>query len=75
MTEEEFVALLAIEGKKLIVDREMSRGNFKNGYKPVPYYCTYIAETQQQALGFFGKLYRSRKYAVQKAIKEYYDRG
>ena len=73
MTEEEFVALLAIEGKKLIVDREMSRGNFKNGYKPVPYYRTYVADTRQEALGFFGKAYRSRAYAVQKVIKDYYE--
>ena len=73
MTEEEFVALLAIEGKKLIVDREMSRGNSKNLYKPVPYYRTYVTDPQQGALGFFGEPYRSRAYAIQKAIKDYYE--
>jgi len=29
MEEEEFVALLTIEGRKLVVDRVMSHGNYK----------------------------------------------
>jgi len=73
MTEQEFVALLAIEGKKLIVDREMSRGNYKNGYKPVPYYSVGILDPNDPSLGFFGKMYRSRSYAIKKAIKKYYE--
>ena len=72
MTEEEFVALLAIEGKKLIVDREMSRGNSKNLYRPVPYYCVAIINPNVKGLGFFGNMYRSRSYAIRKAIKDYY---
>ena len=72
MTEEEFVALLAIEGKKLVVDRTMSRGNHKNGYKPVPYYATYIDNPNETGVGFFSKPYRFRWYAVRKAIEEYY---
>ena len=72
MTEEEFVALLKIEGKKLIVDREMSRGNSKNLYKAVPYYCVAIINPNEKGLGFFGKMYRSRNYAIQKAIRDYY---
>jgi hypothetical protein len=73
MTEEEFVALLASEGKKLVVDRTMSRGNHKNLYKPVPYYATYISYPTE-GLGVFGKRYRSRAYAIKKAIEEYYKR-
>ena len=73
MTEEEFVALLAIEGKKLVVDRTMSRGNHKNMYKPVPYYSVYIDDPKDE-FGVFGHLYRSRAYAIKKAIEEYYKR-
>jgi hypothetical protein len=72
MTEEEFVALLAIEGKKLVVDRSMSRGNYKN--KPVPYYAVGILDPNDgKEWGFFGNMYRSRNYAIQKAIKDYYE--
>ena len=72
MTEEEFVALLAIEGKKLGIDRTMSRGNHKNLYKPVPYYSIAIINPKDKDIRFFGKPYRSRSYAIRKAIKDYY---
>ena len=72
MTEEEFVALRAIEGKKLVVDRTMSRGNHKNLYRPVPYYAAHVHDPKYINWVAYTKQYRSRTYAVQKIIKEYY---
>lgn len=72
MTEEEFVALLAIEGKKLVVDRTMARGSRKNLYTPVAYYAAHVHDPKNVALVEYTKQYRSRGYAVQKMIKDYY---
>ncbi len=72
MTEEEFVALLAIEGKKLGIDRTMSRGNHKNLYRPVPYYAAVVCDMKNKTMLAYTKQYRSRSAAVQRAIKDYY---
>ena len=75
MTEEEFVALLKIEGKKLVTYREMVRGKRKDGYKPVATYATYIDDVggNEVVWGFFGRPYLSRAYAIRKAIKDHYE--
>lgn len=75
MTEEEFVALLKLEGKRLIIDRDMVRGKRKNGYKPVATYATYIDDVggNGEVCGFFGRPYLSRTYAIRKAIKDHYE--
>ncbi len=72
MTEEEFVALLAIEGKKLVIDRTMARGSRKNLYTPVAYYAAHVHDPKYINWVAYTKQYRSRSYAVQKIIKEYY---
>ena len=72
MTEEEFIALLAIEGKTLIIDKIKSRGNSKNLYKPVPYYSVAVGDTQNYTTTPFTNAYRSRAYAIQKMIQKYY---
>lgn len=72
MTEEEFIALLALDNKHLIIDRTMSRGNSRNAYKPVPYYSAAVCDKKTYMTTPFTKQYRSRTYAVKKLIKTYY---
>jgi len=72
MEEEEFVALLAIEGRKLIVDRVMSHGNYKNNHKPVPYYSAFVYDLKDKVAVGCTSEYRSRDSAIKKIIKIYY---
>lgn len=72
MIEEEFVALLAIEGRRLIIDRRMSNGNCKNRYKSVPYYSAFVYDLKGQIAVGCTQEYRSRDSAIQKIIKIYY---
>lgn len=74
MTEEEFRALLKLEGKELVVERDMYRGPRYNHYKPVPYYSAYVLNSGEDIeVQCNSKPYRSRTYAIQQAIKKYYE--
>ena len=70
MTEKEFVALLAIEGKQLEVGqgRKQVGEDVQEGY---------YADVVQGIFGIYaeGKFYKRRRDAVQNVIKKYYNRA
>lgn len=70
MTEEEFVALLAIEGKQLEVGqgRKQVGEDIQEGY---------YADVVQGIFGVYaeGSFYKRRRDAVQNVIKKYYNRA
>ena len=76
MTEEEFVALLAIEGKKLFTDKYNFRTK-NSGTKP--HYVAVVLTPDSRGMpdvyeeSYMTDWYRSRAYAIQKLIKIYYE--
>lgn len=70
MNEEEFVALLKLEGKKLFIDKH----NFRTKSNAVkPYYTAIILVPDGKELNEMTDWYRSRAYAIKKLTKIYYE--
>jgi len=80
MTEKEFEALLALEGRKLRVEPSMFRGKRKEGggYGLAPYYRAYVYEEYADGEGrtiVSTDWVQRRYYAIQSLAKRYYGEG
>lgn len=69
MTEKEFKALLAVEGRNLDVETYRFRDR---KLQIVPYYAVAVISERKKIHPKNPKYYRSRAYAIQKLIKDYY---
>lgn len=71
MTEKEFAALLALEGRSLVVKLMHCRGDFFHDYQLQKYVVAKVLDAEGFVLYHVGP-HRRRKYTVDKLIKAYY---